>query len=548
MKRSLFLIISLALLQFGLSPINSSAQPAEGDKVVTLAVSHGLDQLTGRWVSEYSAANPGSTINIIPSGEATEADLWICNSSEAGTVAGTDGWKMVVARDIVVPVMSTGSPLSNLIMSRGVSSSEYGMMITSSVTWGEILGSSPSARARVMVTASAAEAVARFTDVDGSLIAAAPQAGGDRILSILKSEPATVIFCTLAEVTAENGTSLAEGIGIIPIDINSNGHSDYFERFYADYHSFNRGVYIGKYPKELTSSIFCAVESRLTTEASANFIGWLVTDGQEYVASSGYTALSGGEGSVRREMLSSDATLVAAESDGRRAGVVAWIAVMIAAVAAVGFLLYRVTHAGAVRHITLPDDQPRAFGPATMATPAGLLFDKSHTWAFMEKNGTITIGIDDFLQYVTGPISRVTMKMAGEKIRKGEAIATLVQRGRKLEVLSPVSGTIVTANGQVATNTSLLHNQPYSEGWLYAVEPENWVNESSLLTMAGKYRDHLREEFSRLRDFLASMAAAGNLKHAALVLQDGGEMKEGILDEFGPEVWEEFQIRFINRS
>jgi hypothetical protein len=32
------------------------------------------------------------------------------------------------------------------------------------------------------------------------------------------------------------------------------------------------------------------------------------------------------------------------------------------------------------------------------------------------------------------------------------------------------------------------------------------------------------------------------------VLQDGGEIKEGVLKNFGPEVWEEFQSSFINRK
>jgi len=31
-------------------------------------------------------------------------------------------------------------------------------------------------------------------------------------------------------------------------------------------------------------------------------------------------------------------------------------------------------------------------------------------------------------------------------------------------------------------------------------------------------------------------------------MQDGGELKEGLLELFGPEVWEEFQTGFINKS
>ena len=33
-----------------------------------------------------------------------------------------------------------------------------------------------------------------------------------------------------------------------------------------------------------------------------------------------------------------------------------------------------------------------------------------------------------------------------------------------------------------------------------------------------------------------------------MVLQDGGELRTGILAEFGPEVWEEFQTNFIDVS
>ncbi len=546
MKRSVFIIVCIALFTGGFFSGNQKAmaQSAREGRSVTVAVTSELSALAEKWVTEYSIANPGTIINIVPAEGSPAADLWICNGVQAGRVTGTEGWKMVVARDVIVAVMSADNPGSDAISATGISPEGLGMMLAS----GRVNpGSAGTAGARAMVTEAAAGPAARFTRTDQ--INATRLADGSMVTSILRSEPSAIIFCSLADVTAESGTTLAEGIRLIPIDINSNGISDYFERFYSDFNTFNRGVYIGKYPKELASAVFCATGSRLTTEESAGFIGWILADGQEYLAGSGLTALAGGEGSVRREMLSTDASLTASSTEGRAgAGIIIWVAAVIALVAATGYLFHRLTRAGVKQYVTADESQPRAFGPATLATPAGLLFDKSHTWAFMEKNGTITIGIDDFLQYVTGPISRVTMKKAGEKVRKGEAVATLIQRGRKLEVLSPVSGTIVTANESVTSNTSLLHNAPYGEGWLYGIEPENWVNESGLLTMATRYREHLREEFTRLRDFLASMAATGNLRYAQLVLQDGGEMTDGILDEFGPEVWEEFQTRFINRS
>ena len=82
------------------------------------------------------------------------------------------------------------------------------------------------------------------------------------------------------------------------------------------------------------------------------------------------------------------------------------------------------------------------FGENSMKFPGGLFFDKSHTWIFMEKNGQVRIGIDDFLQHVTGPITRVKLKKPGDRIVKGEAFMSLIQRGKQLEIQSPVSGII----------------------------------------------------------------------------------------------------------
>ena len=34
----------------------------------------------------------------------------------------------------------------------------------------------------------------------------------------------------------------------------------------------------------------------------------------------------------------------------------------------------------------------------------------------------------------------------------------------------------------------------------------------------------------------------------AHVLQDGGEIRDGILEDFGPEIWEDFQAHFIDAA
>ena len=127
------------------------------------------------------------------------------------------------------------------------------------------------------------------------------------------------------------------------------------------------------------------------------------------------------------------------------------------------------------------------FDENSVIIPKGLYFDKTHTWSFMKKDGTVKIGIDDFLQHITGFITRIEMKNVGDKIKKGERLLTIIQKGKQLNIYSPVSGTIKTQNETLITNSSLLNSAPYENGWVYTIEPTNWLLEIQFLTMAEKY-------------------------------------------------------------
>jgi glycine cleavage system H lipoate-binding protein len=184
----------------------------------------------------------------------------------------------------------------------------------------------------------------------------------------------------------------------------------------------------------------------------------------------------------------------------------------------------------------------------SLVLPKGLYFDKTHTWAFMDQNGIVKVGVDDFLQHITGPITRIKMISPGTKVKKGEQIMSLIQNGKQLNLYAPVSGTIVEQNKIVDTNSSIINSSPYTEGWVYRIDPDNWNRESQLLFMAEKQKEHIKNEFSRLRDFLAMALNLDKVQFDMIVLQDGGELNEGVLSDFGPEVWEDFQTKFIDPS
>jgi glycine cleavage system H lipoate-binding protein len=181
-----------------------------------------------------------------------------------------------------------------------------------------------------------------------------------------------------------------------------------------------------------------------------------------------------------------------------------------------------------------------------VSVPKGLYYDRTHTWTFMEQNGTVRTGVDDFLRHITGPVTRIGLKNPGDRITKGEPFLTVIREGKKLVLYSPLTGTIRACNEELAAHPSVLYTDPYSDGWVYRIEPSNWAREIQFLAMAEKYRSWLTFEFTRLRDFLATSLSAHEVSCMPVILQDGGALKEGLLADMGPEVWEDFQNRFLN--
>jgi hypothetical protein len=51
-----------------------------------------------------------------------------------------------------------------------------------------------------------------------------------------------------------------------------------------------------------------------------------------------------------------------------------------------------------------------------------------------------------------------------------------------------------------------------------------------------------------LKDFLATIFNKDTEKYGQLILQDGGELRDGILANLGPEVWEDFQTNILDPS
>jgi len=78
--------------------------------------------------------------------------------------------------------------------------------------------------------------------------------------------------------------------------------------------------------------------------------------------------------------------------------------------------------------------------------PGDLKFLKSHEWARIEDNGTVTVGISDHAQGLLGDLVYVELPSVGDDIKAGNACAVVESVKAASDVYSPVSGEIVAVN------------------------------------------------------------------------------------------------------
>jgi glycine cleavage system H lipoate-binding protein len=367
------------------------------------------------------------------------------------------------------------------------------------------------------------------------------------LLSCLQNDAYAIGFCNLTGIMVPALNHFADKVNILPIDKNGNGKLDQMENIYSDPETFSRGVWIGKYPKSLINDIYAVSPTQPDGTAQIAFLSWILTEGQEALSSYGFNELVYSEVQSKLDKIEIAPTGVTMADTA-----VSFPKLALFIIAAVLFIGIIVSAIFGLKREEVRYDVPEVKGPGSsfreksITAPGGLFYDKSHTWAFMEKDGTVKVGIDDFIQHVAGRITRVEMRGTGEKVKRGDAFLTLIQKGKRLKLYAPVSGTIVECNRILEYEGYTMNSSPYADGWIYRIEPASWLQEIPLLSMAGKYTKWLSEEFNRLKDFLAGSMQSRKLEYAHVVMQDGGEMKDNLLEDFGPEVWEDFQHKFID--
>ncbi len=114
-------------------------------------------------------------------------------------------------------------------------------------------------------------------------------------------------------------------------------------------------------------------------------------------------------------------------------------------------------------------------------TPKELKYTKSHEWIKLESDGTIIVGITHHAQDLMGDMVYVELPEVGGKVEANKECAIVESVKAASDVYAPVSGRIVETNGALADAPETLNKDPYGQGWMFRIKPDNVGDVEGLL-------------------------------------------------------------------
>lgn len=167
--------------------------------------------------------------------------------------------------------------------------------------------------------------------------------------------------------------------------------------------------------------------------------------------------------------------------------------------------------------------RPRLVPPiaAGFKVPDNVRYHPGHTWAASESAELVKVGIDDFAAKLVGNVKKIDLPTRGQWVRQGQKVITFRDGDRKIDMVSPIEGTVVDINEAALQTPNLAKDDPYGEGWLIEVHsPDAKTNFKNLLNGA-LARRWIEEAAVRLRAMIPSPAGA--------FAQDGGLVAGDVL-------------------
>ena len=119
-----------------------------------------------------------------------------------------------------------------------------------------------------------------------------------------------------------------------------------------------------------------------------------------------------------------------------------------------------------------------------MNVPDDLRYTPDHEWTRLE-DGAIRIGITDYAQDALGDVVFVQLPEPGSHVEAGDSFAEVESTKSVSDIYAPVSGVVSEINAELGDAPERLNEDPYGEGWICVITPDEADGDSELLDAEG---------------------------------------------------------------
>ena len=107
-------------------------------------------------------------------------------------------------------------------------------------------------------------------------------------------------------------------------------------------------------------------------------------------------------------------------------------------------------------------------------TPIELKYARTHEWARLEEDGTVTVGITDHAQAALGDVVFVETPEVGGVLAATDEAGVVESVKAASDIYAPLTGEVIAINSLLEDAPETVNSDPYNEGWFY-LPNQGWL-------------------------------------------------------------------------
>jgi phosphate transport system substrate-binding protein len=283
--------------------------PVQAKEVITgsftISGADALYPLVKKWSDEFIKIHPAVKIVIARSGTGKGIEDLLSKKTQLAMISRpltdqeqTEGiWILPIAKEGVAPIVNQRNPFIQRILERGITPEKLIRLFTGDkqMTWGELLDST--AKEKVVVytrsdESGAATVWAGFLWKESTDLKGTGVTGDEEMIKSIQGNPLGIGYCNFSYAFEPGTGERIKDIQVIPIDLDFDKKIDRKEVPFSTIKKAHRGLWLGYYPKNLTRELYFGSVGKPADRAILEFLNYVLTEGQTFVASSGFCELN----------------------------------------------------------------------------------------------------------------------------------------------------------------------------------------------------------------------------------------------------------------